>query len=189
MENRPNYTIEEYVRLEKYSNLKHEFYDGQIWAMGGGSLEHSRLAAAIIASLTNQLQGRPFVVYTSDARVRVVATGLDTYPDVTVRCGPAEMDAEDPLAQVNPTVLIEVTSPTSEKYDRGSKFAHYKLIPSLREYVLVSQNERTVDVWRRGDDDSWVAERFGSGQRARLTSIACALDVDEIYLDPSAVTS
>ena len=190
MDGRPNYTIEEYVDLEEYSNLKHEYYDGQIWAMGGGTIEHARLATAISRLLGNQLDGRPCAVYSSDARVRVVATGLDTYPDLSIGCGPIENDVEDRLAQTNPSVLIEVTSNTSEKYDRGAKFEHYKLISSLREYVIVSHRERAIDVFRRGDDGAWfLAARGGPGERVTLTSIGCELDVDAVYRDPRAISS
>jgi len=190
MENRPNYTIEEYVKLEEFSNLKHEFYDGQIWAMGGGTPEHARLAVAVAFQIQTQVAGRPCAVYSSDARVRVVDTGLDTYPDLMVGCGEIQIDDEDRLAQINPTVLVEVTSDSSEKYDRGAKFNHYKLIAALREYVIVSHRERLIEVHRRADDGTWaLAERGGAGERVTLTSIGCVLEVDAIYRDPRAPAS
>ena len=190
MDDRPNYTIQEYLYLEEYSNLKHEYFDGQILAIAGGTPEHARMAAAIGFQLQNQLGGRPCAVYSSDARVRIVATGLDTYPDLSIGCGPIENDVEDKDAQTNPTALVEITSDTSEKYDRGSKFEHYKLIQSLREYVIVSHRERVIDVFRRGEDGAWsLAARGGPGERVALTSIGCELDVDAIYRDPRAVSS
>jgi Uma2 family endonuclease len=182
---RPHHTIEDYVKLEEFSNLKHEYLDGQIYAMGGGTLEHARLAMAIGRQLGNQLEGRRCAIYSSDARVRVQQTGLDTYPDITIACSPPEVDTEDPLAQVNPTVLVEVTSKSSEKYDRGAKFEHYKRIPSLREYVVVSHREPAIDVFRRGEDGTWsLAERGGAGAQVTVASLGCTLDVDPIYRDP-----
>lgn len=178
----PTYTVEDYVRLEEYSNTKHEFLDGEILAMSGGPLEPSRVAASLILQLGNQLAGRDCTVYTSDARVRVVTGGLITYPDVSVCCGEPTTDTEDRLAMVNPIVLVEITSPSSERYDRGTKFERYKLLPSLREYVVVSHREPAIDVYRRLDDGAWSpAEVAGPGERARLASIDCALDVDALY--------
>ncbi len=178
--------MEEYLLLEEHSNVKHEFFDGQIIAMGGGTLEHAAMAARISTSLSVQLRGRRCKVYTSDARVRIAATGLDTYPDVTVACGSEEHDRDDPNALANPILLVEVTSRTSEKYDRGDKREHYHQIPSLREIVIGSHREPLIEVWRRGDDGAWQVTSARSGQAAELASIACALDVDEIYRDPMA---
>ena len=190
MDRHPTHTVSDYVAIEATSGLKHEYVDGQILAMGGGTLEHARLASAIIFLLQDQLGDRPCVVFTSDARVRIVATGLITYPDVSVACGPSILDVEDRLAQTNPSVLVEVTSPTTEAYDRGAKFEHYKLIPSLREYVVVSHRERAIEVFRRGDDQTWsLAARGGAGGRVALTSIGCELEVDRIYRDPRASSS
>ena len=107
---RPRYSIEEYVRIELYANLKHEYLDGQIWAMAGGTPEHARIGAAVAAALVAQLRDQRCAVYSSDARVRVTATGLDTYPDVTMVCGGERRDADDALALTNPVVLVEVTS-------------------------------------------------------------------------------
>jgi Uma2 family endonuclease len=178
----PTYTVEEYVALEEYSNIKHEYIDGQIRAMSGGTLEHSRLAAAVIVTLGVQLTGRACDVYTADARVRVVAGNLITYPDVSICCAVPETDNEDRNAMLNPTVIVEITSPSSEKYDRGTKFARYKLVPTLREYVVISHRERAVDVFRRLDDGSWSeADRAGAGERAKLLSIGCEIDVDGLY--------
>lgn len=179
----PIYTVKDYVVLEEYSNVKHEFIDGQIRAMSGGTLEHSRLAAALIGQLSPQLQSRPCEVYTSDARVRVLAGNLITYPDVSVLCAEAVTDIEDRNAMVNPVVLFEVTSPSTEKYDRGTKFRRYQLIPSLREYVLISHRTHAIDVFRRNDEGTWTDEpdTFGPGERARLSSINCEIDVDKLY--------
>jgi Uma2 family endonuclease len=176
------YSIAEYVRLEEHANVKHEFLDGTVWAMAGGTAEHAAMASAIIAALVSQLRGRQCRVYTSDARVRVVATGLDTYPDITVVCGHAEFDVEDKNALTNPIVLIEITSPATEAYDRGEKLEHYKRIASLREVVIVSHTERRVDVHRREKAGEWSATEARA--QAEIASIGAALDVEEVYRDP-----
>jgi Uma2 family endonuclease len=178
------YTIEEYVLHEEYANVKHEFLDGQIYLMAGGSPEHSSMAMRVGIALGVQLRGRRCSVYNSDARVRVVATGLDTYPDVSVACGAEERDVEDRFALTNPVVLVEVLSPSTEAYDRGEKVDHYKRIVSLREIVLVSHGEALIEVIRRGEEDDWTHQAFVAGQIAELRSIDCTLDVDEVYSDP-----
>ncbi|NVB79517.1 MAG: Uma2 family endonuclease [Kofleriaceae bacterium] len=176
------FTIAEYVELERYSNVKHEYIDGLVVAMGGGTVRHARLAASIIAALEQQLADRPCEVYTSDARIRIQDPNVITYPDISVGCGPVEVDDTDECAQTNPTVLIEVTSPSSEGYDRGKKFAFYRAIPSLREYVIVDQEEPSIEVFRRGEDGTWsLAEHGKAGERVALPSIGCVLDVDAIY--------
>lgn len=181
------FTIAEYVELESFSNVKHEYIDGLILAMAGGTLEHSRLAAAIIFELQSQLRDRPCAVYTADARVRIEKPNVITYPDISVGCGPVEVDIEDDCAQMNPTVLVEITSPSSEGYDRGKKFGFYRAIPSLREYVIVDQSEPSIEVWRRGEDGTWSLAQHGrAGERVELSSIACALDIGAIYRDPRA---
>ncbi|HEX5061002.1 MAG TPA: Uma2 family endonuclease, partial [Kofleriaceae bacterium] len=175
-------TVEEYVALEELSNVKHEYIDGLILAMSGGTLEHSRLGVAVIGQLLAQLQGRSCYVFSSDARVQVAGGELITYPDVSVCCGTPREGGQDPLAMQNPTVIIEILSPRTEKYDRTTKFARYQQIESLQEYVLVSQSECRVEVFRQLDDRSWSdAVVAGPGERAALRSIACELDIDELY--------
>lgn len=184
---RPRHSLEEYVRLEAMSNVRHEYLDGDIFAMAGGTPDHGRICANLIALLSNCLEGRPCSVFTSDVRVRVRATGLDTYPDATVVCGRAETDEVDTHALVNPLLLVEVASPTTEAYDRGGKLEHYKRIPSLREVVLVAHGERRVDVWRRQDDGAWAVESFASAGSVRLASLACELPLEAIYRNPLPV--
>src|SRR5262252_2208809 len=124
------YSLEEYLRLEEYSNVKHEFLDGQIYAMAGGTPEHGAMALRIGAQLLQQLTGKRCNIYNSDVRVRVVATGLDTYPDLSVVWGREERDLDDRLSLINPVVLVEVLSPSTEEYDRGEKLEHYRRIPT-----------------------------------------------------------
>jgi Uma2 family endonuclease len=172
--------FEEYLRLEEYSNVKHEYLDGVMYAMSGGSPRHAALTSQVIAALVSQLRGRPCAVFTSDLRIRVTATGLATYPDVSVVCGPLETDPADRHAVLNPTLVVEVLSDSTEEYDRTEKLDHYRQIPTLREIALVSQHEPRVEVWRRRDGD-WTHDAYGSGSRAPLTAVGCDLGVDELY--------
>lgn len=174
------YTFTEYLELEEASNVKHEYFGGEIYAMAGGTPDHAALAVNVSAALVNLLQGR-CRVYSSDLRVRVLATGLATYPDVTVVCGPLERDPESRTTAVNPILVAEVLSDSTEDYDRGEKLEHYKRIPSLRECVLVSHREPRVEVWKRGDGDGWSREEAGAGARIRLESLGGEVAVDDIY--------
>jgi Uma2 family endonuclease len=178
---RMHYTLSEYLAFEASSNVKHEYLDGQIYAMAGGTPTHAALAAGIVGQLYAQLRGTPCRPHSSDLRVRVTATGLLTYPDVTVVCGARELDREDAMAITNPAVIVEVLSRSTEEYDRGDKFTHYKQIASLRGYVLVSQGERSVEIWTRGAHDTWTVRTAADGETAELTSIAAQLNVRELY--------
>jgi Uma2 family endonuclease len=173
-----NYTHTEYLGFEASSNVKHEFLDGQIYAMAGGTPEHAALAAAVITLLGPQLRGGESRPYNSDLRVRT-PTGLTTYPDVTVIYGPREIDGIDSLAITNPTLIVEVLSRSTEEYDSGDKFEHYKTFPSLREYVLVSHRERSVEV-RMREEDGWRTIVVHEGGMVEL-SPGARLDVRELY--------
>jgi Uma2 family endonuclease len=176
-----HYTHAEYLALEASSNVKHEYLDGQIYAMAGGTPDHAALAAAVIGLLFPELRTGRCRAHDSDLRVRVPATGLSTYPDVTVVCGPREHDPEDELAVTNPTLIVEVLSRSTEGYDRGEKFEHYKRLPSLRQYVLVAYRERRVDVWTRDAHGEWMSTVARDGELAALASIGARLDVSELY--------
>ncbi len=177
----------EYLALEAKGDTKHAYVNGEVFAMAGGTVEHGALAAAVIAALTVALQGRPCRVLSSDVRVRVKATGLSTYPDVSVVCNKVETDADDENGVLNPSLIVEVLSDSTEAYDRGEKAAHYRRLPSLREYVLLSQHEARIEVHRRNERDNWelVAEAR-KGERAELHAggDAIILDVDALYRDP-----
>ena len=183
---RQKYTFEDYVALEAMSPVKHEFLGGHVWAMAGGTPEHAAVAVNVSTLLSVALRGRPCRVYSSDLRIRVPATGLGTYPDVTVVCGSAQFDPQDASEHtvVNPTVVVEVLSPSTEDYDRGEKLAHYQRIESLQEIVLVAHSERRVQTWRR-QGATWTEQSVSSGA-VSLESVGCALPLDEIYRDPLA---
>jgi Uma2 family endonuclease len=174
----------EYVVAEAASEVRHEYLSGEVWAMAGGTPEHSALAAAMIRELGASMRGKPCRTFTSDLRVRVLETGLATYPDVAVVCGVLETAADDEDSITNPVVLVEVLSEATEAYDRGAKWAHYRRIPSLREYVLVSQTEALVEVYRRAESGRWELLEARSGETIELASLGVRLDVASIYANP-----
>jgi Uma2 family endonuclease len=178
------YTIADYVRIEEESELvKHEFDHGQIRAMSGGTIRHAALAGRLSYLLQVALDVRSCAVYPSDLRIR--AGGLITYPDLSVGCGESQTDGDDPLALRNPCVIVEITSQSSERYDRGKKRLLYQQLESLGEYVIVSHREHAVEVFARAADGTWTdARRYAAGERAVLPSLGIELDVDEIYRIP-----
>jgi len=177
------YSYREYLEIEATSDVHHEFFDGAIYAMSGGSPEHSGLAANVIQLLGAQLLGKPCRVFTSDLRVRVLETGLATHPDVTVICGSLERDPEDRDAATNPVSIVEVLSPTTQRYDREEKASHYRRIRSLESYVLISQEEQRLEVFSRNADGSWTLREVRSGTIA-LPALGCTLAVTDVYRNP-----
>jgi Uma2 family endonuclease len=177
---RTHYTLDDYLSFEASSNVKHEYLDGKIYAMAGGSPEHAALAAAVIGLLFPQLRDGRCRAHDADLRVRVPATGLHTYPDVTVICGPREVDTRDAHAVNSPTLIVEVLSPSTQEYDRGEKFEHYERLPSLKQYVLVDASERTVEV-RTRTESGWSRAGLRDGEVAKLESIGATLDVRELF--------
>jgi Uma2 family endonuclease len=182
------FTFEEYLRLEEDSRTKHEFVAGNVFAMSGGTPEHAAITANVARLLGNALEGKPCRVFSPDLRVRVAATGLGTYPDVTVICSQIELDPADPKQHtaLNPKVIVEVLSPSTEDYDRGEKLGNYKQITSLREVILIAHDRPEAEVVRREPDGSWSRHIARSSGAVRLESIGCELPVDEIYRDPLA---
>jgi len=176
------YTYAEYVALEMISAEKHEFLDGEIYAMAGGSEEHSALAAEMVHALVNDVGDRPCRVHTSDLRIFVESVALATFPDCSVICGPLLQHEPSPKATaLNPTVLVEVTSDSSEDYDRGAKLEYYRTIPTLREYIIVSHRERRIVVETRGNDGGWSTRVAVKGERIEVSSLDAELIVDDIY--------
>ena len=153
---RYKYSYADYLAYERDSGMKHEYDRGEILAMAGGSPRHNALASRVSAALENGR--RPgCVAFQSDQRIRVVATGRATYPDASLVCGPIERDPADPSGATitNPGLIVEVLSPSTEEEDRGAKWHHYQLIPSLQEYVLVSQSQARVERYRRRASGGW----------------------------------
>lgn len=181
----PRYTYDDYVALEATSDVKHEFLDGEIYAMAGGTEDHSALAAAVLRVLGNALAASPerrCRAHTSDLRVYVEAAGLATFPDGAVICGPLAQHPPSPRATaLNPLVLVEVTSPASEAYDTTTKVDAYLTIPSLGAYVLLSHRERRVTVHHRAPDGGWATTVAIAGGRAPVACLGAELVVDELY--------
>ena len=187
---KPRVSYAEYIALEEKSPAKHEWLDGVIYDMAGGTPDHAGLALTVGRLLGNQLEGKRCRVFSSDLKIRVLATNLGTYADISVVCGQLERDPDSHTAVTNPTVLVEVLSDSTEAYDRGEKFAHYRRIPSLREYVIVGQSKPLIEVHRKNEAGLWVlVAEAGAGEQATLESIGCVLSVDEVYLDPLAEPS
>lgn len=172
----------EYLALERSSEIRHEYADGEIFAMTDGTLEHNLIAANIAGELRAALKDRRCFVCPSDMRVKISASTRYTYPDVSVVFG--EPAFEDPRRDtlLNPSVLFEVLSDSSESYDRGEKFAQYRTLPSLTDYVLVDQKQALIEHFSRQADGTWVLRVVGAGQRLELPSIGCELADDEVYL-------
>lgn len=177
-------TYPEYVAAEAQSEVRHEFLDGCVYAMAGGTPEHAALAAALTRELGTALRAKPCRVFSSDLRVRVRATGLTTYPDLSVVCGKLETAADDPHALLNPIVLVEVLSESTEAYDRGTKAAHYRRIASLQEYVLVAQSEPLIEVHRRNERGHFELIEARAGEHAELASLGVTISVDAVYENP-----
>lgn len=175
-------TYAEYVAIANDSTVKYEYVAGEIIAMAGGTIAHARLISRMTSALDHALEGKPCIVLPSDMRVRIRAADRTTYPDLFVVCGQPEQDASDDHAVVNPTVIVEVLSDSSNDSDRTDKFAAYRRLGSLREYVLVSQRERRIETYRR-DGRRWFLDEFGPGERLQLESIAVELAVDDVYVD------
>ncbi len=177
---RHRYTYEEYLAYERDSGLKHEYDDGAILAMAGGSRRHSALASRVTAALELG-RGPGCVAFQSDLKVRVLATGRATYPDASLVCGPIESDPADPSGGTitNPTLIVEVLSPSTEQDDRGAKWQHYQRIASLQEYVLVSQTEQRVERYRRLPSGAWEYTDVTSGQVTLATGPV--LDLAKLY--------
>ena len=157
--------------------------------MAGGTMRHSAVCANVVVALGAALRGSPCRVYQSDLRVRVEATGLSSYPDVTIVCGPAAPSPIDRHAATNPRVIVEVTSESTEAYDRGAKFQHYQAIPSLTDYVLVSDDRIRIDHFRRQGDGTWVLTPVGpvAPTSTRIDSVGVTLSLDDAYAQLDAV--
>lgn len=180
----PRMTPEEYLAFERASEGKHEYVDGYVYAMSGARRTHVALTVNAITALRTRLRGRGCSTYGLDLRVRVGSGRMYTYPDVAALCGESEFADDELDTLLNPSVLIEILSDSTEAYDRGEKFAHYQTIPSLREYVLVSQREVRIERFVRGEGGAWVPTALeGPGAVLELPSVGCAVPLAELYED------
>lgn len=186
---RHRYTEDEYIELERRAEIKSELINGEIFAMAGAKPRHNALAANVTAALVVRLRARgsSCLVFTSDQRVRSEATGMNTYADVSVACGP-QFHAKHRDTLINPTVIVEVLSKSTEGYDRGAKFAHYRTIPGFTEYVLVSQRGRQIEHFRRLESGQWLLTLLeGDDAVLELPSLGCEIPLAEIYAQTAAL--
>lgn len=173
---------QEYLALERKAEFKSEFFDGEMFAMAGGTPQHSLIATNLAGEFRTRLKGGPCVPYNSDLRIKVEATGLCTYPDLSVICGPLRFAQGTDDTVVNPTLLVEVLSTSTEAYDRGKKFEHYRQIPTLQEYLLVSQTEPRIEHFTRQSDDRWLLnEARGLDNSLELPSLQTAISLAEVF--------
>ena len=173
---------EEYLVLERQAEIKSEYLDGEMFAMSGVTREHSTVVINLTTEVNTQFMDRPCEVHGPDMRVKVSPTGLYTYPDVVVVCGEPEFEDEHRDTLINPQVIIEVLSKSTESYDRGKKFAHYRALESLREYLLVSQTECRVERFSRQGDGTWLfSENTHPDSSMELSSVTCRLSLSRIY--------
>lgn len=175
-------TAEDYLAVERGCATKHEFYRGEMFAMGGASFDHTQITLAAAASIFAQLKSTKCHVSTNDLRVKVSASGLYTYPDVVVTCEKPRFEDEHFDTLLNPRAIIEVLSETTEKYDRGKKFEHYRQIESLREYALVAQDRAHVELFTRGEDGvRSLSEATGLDAMIALPTVGCQLALADVY--------
>jgi len=175
------YTPEEYLALERAADYKSEYVAGEIFAMAGASEDHNTIAGNIFRLLGNQFQGGPCRVYISDMRVQVATTGMYTYPDVVAVCGPREFADAHRDSLLNPTVIVEVLSPSTQDYDRGAKFDYYWRQPSLAEYVLVAQDQMRVEHFARQGAGWLLTLARAPADLLRLPALDAALPLAVIY--------
>lgn len=175
-------TEDEYLRLEREGDIRHEYLNGEILAMVGASKEHNRISTSTSFALYGQLRTRPCDLFSSDMRVKVRASGLYTYPDIVVTCGEPQFSDDMFDTLLNPTVIIEILSQSTEGYDRGKKFQHYQQLRSLKEYLLIAQDAYHVDHFVRQGEINWLLTGYdGPDATIHLPSIDCTLALADLY--------
>ena len=179
------YTLEEYLELDRTSEERLEFWDGEVFCMSGGSRSHDRIIINCIVAISARLDASRCRVFSADMRIKVPSAPPYRYGDVSALCGEAEFEEVSGVdALVNPQVIVEVLSPSTEAYDRGEKFSHYKSIPTLREYLLVAQHRPHVTYLFKDDEGKWIHSEVSDLESSvRLHSLDCELPMGEIYRD------
>lgn len=176
-------TPEEYLDIERNAEFKSEYYNGEMFALAGASYVHNKISSNIHVSLANQLKGKECQVFQSDLKTKEQVSGLFTYPDIVLICGEPEFYDEEKDVVVNPTVIMEILSKSTETYDRGFKFELYRRIKSLKDYLMVSQDKISIEYYSRNTDNSWTLKEFSNiNQSIELKSIDCILDLKDVYL-------
>ena len=176
------YTIEEYLELENAATEKHEYYQGEIFAMSGAKMPHNRIISNLHYRLSHQLSEKPCSPYTSDTRIHIEANTLFTYPDISVICREVITLNNDDLNVLNPTVLFEVLSPSTKAYDRGEKFKLYRETPTLKGYIMVDSLAVNVEAWHIDENGVWnLVEYKDEGHALKIPSIDVVLRLEDIY--------
>ncbi|MGE3540525.1 MAG: Uma2 family endonuclease [Candidatus Tectimicrobiota bacterium] len=182
VQRQPYLTPEEYLALERTAEYKSEYFAGELFAMAGASERHVSIVANLMYMLVGQLKGRSCKAYANDLRLQVRPTGLYTYPDVLVVCGTPRFADEQQDTLLNPVVLMEVLSESTEAYDRGKKFDHYRALPSVSDYLLISQDQHKIEHFVRQPDNRWLFAAYTTlDDVVEIPSIACALPLRDVY--------
>ena len=176
------FSINEYLEFERIADMRNEYHKGEIFAMAGASRNHNRIVTNISTSLDIQLKKKDCNNYSSDMRVSIQEGVRYLYPDIVVTCGKEEFEDNNIDTLLNPIVIIEVLSTTTEAYDRGLKFLYYQTIKSLQEYILISQHPHRIEVYNKQVDGDWNYRSFNEiPKKIELKSINCILDTDDVY--------
>ena len=176
------YTLEEYIELDKHSEEKFEYFDGEIFNMTGVHPNHALLESRLITTLNNQTAGRGCFIYPANLRVKVPSLPPYRYPDLSALCGKPEFEEHSgSLCLTNPVLLVEILSPSTEAFDRGEKFTHYKSIPGFREYLLVAQSKAHITHYLRQSERAWLQTEYSAGEALQLVTLECELEVDALY--------
>jgi Uma2 family endonuclease len=180
--NRKNWTIEEYLEMEEAADVKHEYYQGEVFAMSGAKLPHVTITKNTMVALSIKLKGKGCQPYGGDLRIHIPFNTLFTYPDISVFCGDVQTRNDDEWNALNPTVLVEVLSPSTKNYDRGDKFKLYRDIPTLKEYVLIDSTAVSVEIFTVNQNGLWELREYKSAaETAKLYSLSVDLSLTEIY--------
>jgi len=179
------YTLEAYFALERASEVRYEYWQGEVFAMSGASPAHAQIQVNLITLLRVQLRGRPCRVFPSDIRLKVPSLPPYRYPDLSALCGEPAFELIGGLeVLINPTLIVEILSPTTEAFDRGDKFTHYKSIPSFREYLLIAQHRSHVGQYVKQSDAVWSYQEFNALSAALyVSSLDCTLGLEELFQD------
>ena len=176
------YTIEEYLAFERTSQSKHELYKGEIFDMAGASFNHNQIQMNFTVEVRNFLKGKPCNVFGSDLRIHVPANGLFTYPDAIIICGNPQLMDEAFDTVLNPSVIVEILSPATQRYDRGEKFMLYRSIPSLQEYILIDSESFSIEHYRRNNDNTWLLQEWKERTDTfTIITIGLPLLVEKLY--------
>ncbi|MGD9972731.1 MAG: Uma2 family endonuclease [Desulfatirhabdiaceae bacterium] len=179
---KPFISVEDYLAQERSGDTRNEYFAGDVFAMAGGSEAHNLIMGNTHASLHAQCRKRDCRVYAADMRVKISQINLYTYPDIAMICGPPQFEDDHRDTLLNPTVIIEILSPSTESYDRGKKFQNYRMIPSLQEYLLISQNARHIDHYIRQSIHHWLFSEIGGNDGDILMpSVESRLNLSDVY--------